>query len=130
MLQERLRGLKELSPSEWAWPIALGVALLGFLVFLFWKEDAGPGLPITLGIVGLFVYRRFRNRRYRLTRRIVTRIKRLPEVRFVTAQRQCLTVVADQALAKTYVRVTAAVGPDQLQDVLRRAVLGWWCGTA
>jgi tRNA A-37 threonylcarbamoyl transferase component Bud32 len=109
MLQERLRGLKELSPSEWAWPIALGVALLGFLVFLFWKEDAGPGLPITLGIVGLFVYRRFRNRRYRLTRRIVTRIKRLPEVRFVTAQRQCLTVVADQALAKTYVRVTAAV---------------------
>jgi len=109
MLQERLRGLKELSPSEWGWPIAIGAGLMALLLVLFWTREDGPGVLITLGLTGMFVYRRIRNRRYRLTRRIVSRIRRLPEIRFVTLEGQRLTVVADQALAKTYVRVGAAV---------------------
>jgi serine/threonine protein kinase len=108
LLEERIRALREMSPSEWIWPLSIGAALLILVFFLFFRQE-GPGLLITLGIVGMYTYRRIRNRRYRLTRRIVTRVRRLPEVRFVTVDDRRLTVVADQALAKTYVRVNAAV---------------------
>ena len=58
-------------------------------------------------LVGLFVYRRLRNRRQKLVRRFVARLRKLPEVRLICLQENNLSVVVDQAQAATYARVHA-----------------------
>jgi hypothetical protein len=108
-IQEKLRTLRELSPSEWAWPLAGGIVVLGFLIWLLGAGNVEPGALITMAIIGAFIYRRIRNRRYRLTRRFASKAQKLPEVRIIAVEGQRITVVADRALAKTYVRVNALV---------------------
>jgi predicted Ser/Thr protein kinase len=108
-LQERLASLRDLTPGEWAWPAAAGAIVLLILVVLFRaKGDVIPSL-IMLSIGGLLFYRWIRNRRYRATKRFTNKARRLQEVRVIAVDTLRITVVADKALARTYVRINALV---------------------
>jgi hypothetical protein len=77
---------------------------------LFGSRTEGiPGTLIFFGIVGLFVWRRFRNRRIRLARRAAAKLERMEEIRLVALDGMRLTVLADRARARTYVRANAIV---------------------
>jgi predicted Ser/Thr protein kinase len=108
-LQERLLALRELTPNEWAWPIGGGLVVLGVLVALIRAEGETIPFLIMFGIGGLLLYRFIRNRRYRATRRFTGKGRRLQEVRIIAVDGLRITVVADKALARTYVRINALV---------------------
>ena len=106
-LFEAWRNLRERAPAT---PLAafggivLLLAVIGGLVFLLGAKNA-ISTAVMLGIVGLLVWRRLRNRRQRLLRKFASRVRRLPEVRVVAYEGTRVTVVVDKALAKTYLRV-------------------------
>ena len=103
-LREALRSLEQLTPAQWFWPALAVVAVLVLLRVL----AGGDWAPLVfLGIAGLFLYRRFRNRRLSLMRRFCAKVEKLSEVRVVALSGTHATVVADRAMAKTYVRVNA-----------------------
>jgi serine/threonine protein kinase len=107
-LQEQWQSLRERSLGEWLLPatvVALTLALL-LTILLRKGSDSGPNLFFT-GLAGLFLWRRFRNRRLRLARRFVKKAARIPELRLVTLEGQRFTVLADRAQARTYVRANA-----------------------
>ena len=108
-LQERLASLRDLTPAEWAWPTAGGAIAIAVLVALF--RAGGEVIPflIMFSVAGLIAYRFIRNRRYRATRRFTNKAKRLLEVRVVAVDGLRITIVADKALARTYVRINALV---------------------
>jgi serine/threonine protein kinase len=106
-IKEGLRSLREMTPGEWAAPLGLAsLALIALVVLLARSHDLFPSL-VLVAIVGAVVYRRIRNRRSRFLRRFAAKVRKMPEVRMIVAQEQKVTVVADQALAKTYVRINA-----------------------
>jgi hypothetical protein len=110
-LQEQLRSLRDRTLGEWLLPAAVMVVALAVLLSLF-AARSGEGLIPSLlfpAVVGLLVWRRFRNRRLRLARRFVAKARRMAEVRLIAVDGMRLTVVADRAQAKTYVRVNALV---------------------
>ncbi len=106
-LHDGMTTLRDMAPSEWLWPVLLGTAGLALLYLLFSRwESWGPAL-IMVSLLGLVTYRRLRNRRHRLMRQFAGRVRRLPEVRIISFHHDQATVVADKALARTYVRVNA-----------------------
>ena len=108
-LQERLVALRDLAPAEWVWPIGIGVVVIGLLVAMI--RSGGEVIPLlfTFGIGGLLFYRFIRNRRYRATKKFMNKARRLQEVRIIAVDDLGITVVADKALARTYVRINALV---------------------
>jgi eukaryotic-like serine/threonine-protein kinase len=106
-LREQLASLGGLTPRAWIVPTVVGALLVAVLAAFFLRDKDPFGSLIGLGIVGLFVWRRHRNRRQRLSRKFTARARKLPEVRIVALEGTKLTVVADQAVAKTYVRLNA-----------------------
>ena len=112
-LQEHWESLRSRTPGEWLLPMAVAVAVLAvILVMVLGSRGEGDGIPGTLflfGIVGLFVWRRSRNRRIRLARRAAKKISRMEEIYLIALHGMRLTVLADQARARTYVRVNAIV---------------------
>jgi predicted Ser/Thr protein kinase len=110
-LQERLRSLRDRTLGEWLLPAAIAVVALAVLL-TFFVARSGEGLIGSLlfpAVVGLLVWRRFRNRRLRLARRFVAKAAKMTEVRLIAADGMRFTVVADRAQAKTYVRINALV---------------------
>jgi tRNA A-37 threonylcarbamoyl transferase component Bud32 len=105
-LQEQWRSLRDRPAGELLLPAAGAILGLAVVVALFTRENVGPGLTAT-AIVGLLLWRRHRNRRLRLARKFVRKAGRMPEVRLVTLDGMRLTLVADRAQAKTYVRANA-----------------------
>jgi serine/threonine protein kinase len=105
-LRERFGALGSLTPGGWMVPAAVGGLVVGVL-FVFLGVGGVRGPSISLGIAGLLIWRRLRNRRLRLSRKFASKARRLPEVRIVALDAMKLTVVADQAVAKTYVRLNA-----------------------
>lgn len=107
-LQEQWRSLKDRSLGDWLLPALVLLLALAVVVSLFFVSgpDLGPGAFFT-GLAGLFVWRRYRNRRLRLARWFVRRVAKLAEVRLVTIEGLRFTVVVDQAQARTYVRANA-----------------------
>jgi hypothetical protein len=106
-IRDGLASLKELTPSEWAWPIAGVLGLGALLVLLILRGEDLMGVLIFFGIVGLIVWRRIRNRRFRMMKRFTARVRKMPEVRIIALQGNRAVVLVDKALAKTYVRVNA-----------------------
>jgi serine/threonine-protein kinase len=105
-LAEQLRSLRDRPAGELLLPAGVAVVLLGLLVAFFTQQEVGPGLVMaTIG--GLLVWRRFRNRRIRLARRFAAKAAKIPEVRLVTLDGMRLTLLADNAKARTYVRANA-----------------------
>jgi hypothetical protein len=105
-LREQWRSLRDRPAGELLLPAAGAAVGLAVVVALFTRADVGPGL-VTMGVVGLLLWRRHRNRRLRLARKFVRKAARMPEVRLVTLDGMRLTLVADRAQAKTYVRANA-----------------------
>jgi hypothetical protein len=110
-LQDRLRdgmqSLQDLTPGEWIWPAAGALVGLSVLYFLFSNIEAWLPIVFIFGILGLCVYRRIRNRRHRLMKQFAAKVKKLPEVRIILFHEDQATVIADKALARTYVRINA-----------------------
>jgi serine/threonine protein kinase len=108
-LKEGWQSLRALPLSEWNWPlIAMLLGLLVLVLLLSRDEDIIPKL-LMLGMFGLLGWRFVRNRRYRLLRRFSNRAQKLPEVSVIAVDGQNVTVIADKAVARTYVRVNAAM---------------------
>jgi len=108
-LQEQWLSLRDRPLGEWLLPAAVLVVALAVLLSIFFRRSAESVFPSLLfpGIVALIVWRRFRNRRLRLARRFVAKVRRLPEVRLVALDGMRFTVAADRAQASTYVRANA-----------------------
>ncbi len=108
-LQERWRLMLDRSLGEWLLPGVIGVVVLAVLISLFFGgEGTGPGLVFS-AVGALVVWRRIRNRRLRLARRFVGKVKKIAEVRLVALDGMRFTIVADQAQARTYLRANAAL---------------------
>jgi serine/threonine protein kinase len=110
-LQEQWESLKLRTPGEWLLPgavLAIVVAVVTLMV-LGSQAEGIPGTLILFGIIGLLVWRRFKNRRIRLARRAVKKLSKMEEIRLIALQDMRLTVLADQARARTYVRANAIV---------------------
>jgi serine/threonine protein kinase len=105
-LQEALRSLRDATPGTWFVP-AMAAAVAALVLLLILRPDAWAPLVFGVGLPALFVYRRFRHRRHHMLRRFTAKVQKLPEVRLVSVSGNHVTVVADRALAKTYVRVNA-----------------------
>ena len=110
-LRERIRdgwrSLKDRTPGEWALPVGGVIVVLGLLYLVVSRKgEVGPG-AVALGLLGLVIYRRFRNRGRRLVKRFASKVKKLPEVQVIAVDGQRATVVVERALAKTYVRINA-----------------------
>jgi hypothetical protein len=105
---EQWQLLRDRPIGEWMLP-AVGVALaVGILLTVTVLRGAdwlsGLILPV---IVGLLIWRRYRNRRTRLARKFVRKAAKVSEVRIVSLEGLRLTVVAHHPQARTYVRLNA-----------------------
>ena len=110
-LQEHWRSLQERTLGEWLLPAVVAVLVLAVLLSLFFRSGSGDNAPgLVFSVLGaLLLWRRFRNRRIRLARRFVAKVKKIAEVRLVAIDGMRFTVVADAAQARTYVRANAAL---------------------
>ena len=109
-LQERWRSLRDRTLGEWLLPAVVVLVALAVAVSLLLtrSHDFGPS-AFMLGLAGLFVWRRIRNRRLRLGRSFVRKVTKMPEVRLVALDGLRFTVLADRAQARTYVRANALI---------------------
>ena len=108
-LQEQWASLRDRTLGEWLLPGLALVIALAVLLSVFFRpavENVVPSL-IFPAVAALLVWRRFRNRRLRLARRFVAKVRKMAEVRLVALEGMRFTVVADRAQAKTYVRANA-----------------------
>jgi predicted Ser/Thr protein kinase len=110
-LQEHLASLRHRTLGEWLLPGVVGVVVLAVVLAMFFGSQAEgiPGTLILFGVIGLYVWRRFRNRRIRLARRVAKKMGRMEEIRLIALDDMRLTVLADRAQARTYVRANAIV---------------------
>ncbi len=90
------------------WAAVVGAVLGALLISLLSNADSGSLVPIFLvGLAGVFLYRRFRNRGQREMRRFVRRASAMKEVRMITCHTGQFTVVTQGATARTYLRLNA-----------------------
>ncbi len=110
-LQEHWASLRHRTLGEWLLPGVVGVVVLAVVLGMLFgsQADGIPGTLILFAIIGLFVWRRFRNRRLRLARRVTKKMSKMEEIRLVALDDMRLTVLADRARARTYVRANAIV---------------------
>jgi hypothetical protein len=107
---EQWQSLRDRPIGEWIVPAAAVALAAGVLVTLIVLRGAGGFSDLVFpAIVALLLWRRYRNRRMRLARKFVKNAARIPGVRIVSLEGMRLTVVADQAQARTYVRLNAAL---------------------
>ena len=106
-IREGLQSLRELTPSEWALPGAIGLIGLLILLLLFWRGDFSLSGLLFFGLILLFIFRGVKNRRQRLMNRFSEKVGKIEGVRIITREGNRVVVVADRAVAKTYVRVNA-----------------------
>jgi predicted Ser/Thr protein kinase len=110
-LQEQWESLRHRTLGEWLVPGAVAVTILTIVLAMAFgsQADGIPGTLILFGVIGLFTWRRFRNRRMRLARRVARKMNKMEEIRLIALDGMRLTVLADQAQARTYVRANAIV---------------------
>ena len=93
-------------PSGKSGVIVAGAVLL-LMVLLVAGTDFG-GLVATT-FIGLLIYRWVRNRRNRLLKRFISKIRNLKEVQAVLVRDSRITVIVDKKQARVYVRVNNLV---------------------
>jgi len=104
-IREGLQSIRELNPRQWLCTALAAAAVLAFFYLILSRWDLP--LVLFLGLVGLYVYRRVKQRPRRLLNRFVAKVKKMPEVRIVARHGQEVVVVVDRAMAKTYVRINS-----------------------
>jgi serine/threonine protein kinase len=119
-VREQWQSLRDRPIGEWILPAAAVLAVAGILVtYIVMRRVEGFSGLIVPGIVGLLLWRRFRNRRRRLAGKFVKKAAKIPGVRIVSLDGMRLTVVSDSTQARTYVRLNAL-----LDSVNRRMFFG------
>jgi serine/threonine protein kinase len=91
-------------------PTGIAVALIGLsvaILLLFTQLEMGT--VIGLAIISLIIYRYVRNRKNRMLKRFTSKISKFPEVQAVIRRDDHITVVVDEAKAKTYIRINSLV---------------------
>ncbi len=83
----------------------IGLALVALIVF----TKLETGAIIGLGILALLLYRYVRNRKNRMLKRFSSKISKFPEVKAIIRRDDHITVVVDEAKAKTYLRINSMV---------------------
>jgi hypothetical protein len=100
------RSVRDALGGRWMVPAVVG-ASVAVVVLVVMRPDDWVGVAFMFGLPGLYLYRRFRHRRAHLLRKFVARAGKLPEVRMIAVAGTQVTVVADQAIARTHVRLSA-----------------------
>jgi serine/threonine protein kinase len=108
---ERLRdgfgSIRDIRPNQWGFSVLGIAAAVVLFYFVFSRWDLW--LIIVLAVVGLLCYRRTKNRPRRLLKRFAGKIKKMSDVRIIARQDRHVTVVVDAAVARSYVRINAAM---------------------
>ena len=119
-LREQWQSWRDRPIGEWILPAAGILAVAAILVtFVVMRRIEGFSSLIVPGVVGLLLWRRFRNRRRRLGSKFVKKAAKIPGVRIVSLDGMRLTIVSDSTQARTYVRLNAL-----LDSVNRRMFFG------
>jgi hypothetical protein len=106
-MRERFESLKSSIPSGGLGLLVAGAALAG-IVFLI-ISDIQIGAIVTFGFIGLIAWRFVRNRRHRLVKRLVSRLRRVEEVKAIQVRDDRITIVVDEAKAKIFILVNGLV---------------------
>jgi tRNA A-37 threonylcarbamoyl transferase component Bud32 len=117
--------------------LVIGLALAALLIFA--KIEAGA--LVALGVISLIGYRYIRNRKNRMLKRFTSKISKFPEVKAIIRRDDHITIIVEEAKAKTYIRINSLVdlvnkklyfgrhieasvrddlSPDEFQHILRR----------
>jgi len=109
-LLERVRfWLGGMTTKGMIWAAVAGAVVGG--LFFSWLLGNGPGENwgglIFVGLAGLFIFRRFRNRGQREARRFVKKASAFREVRLITLHKGEFTVAVEKPTAKTYLKLNA-----------------------
>ncbi len=115
-IREGLRSLRELTPAELTLPVVLGLVVLLVVLLLLWLGDFSLTGLLFLGLLVLFFVRWVKNRRQRLFKRFGDKVAKIEGVRIIVRDGNRISVIADRAVAKTYVRVNALL--DQINSKL------------
>ena len=84
---------------------AVSLILVGLLIF----KATSIGILVWVVLIGLVVYRYVRNRKSRMLKRFTGKVSGFPEVRAIIVRGNQVTIVVDQAVAKTYIRVNSLI---------------------
>jgi len=108
---ERIRGFFEgVKTSLPFGPTGIAVALIGLTVaVLLFLTKLEMGTVVGLGIISFIFYRYMRNRKNRMLKRFTSKISKFPEVQAIIRRDDHITVVVDEAKAKTYIRINSLV---------------------
>jgi tRNA A-37 threonylcarbamoyl transferase component Bud32 len=108
-LREQFERLRFADGGRSMW-IAAGVAVLAMLfVVALLTDQVKVSWLFFFAIIGLLLYRRIRNRRHRLVRRFVAKLKKKTEVRVICLHQESLTVVVDEAQGTLYSLISGMV---------------------
>jgi serine/threonine protein kinase len=88
--------------------ILILAAIVVVAVLLIFTELQWANL-VALGIIGLLVYRHFKNRKKRMLKRFVIKASKIQPVKAVRIQGDSITVVLDQAKASQYIQLNSMV---------------------
>ena len=123
-------------------PTGIAIAVIGLalaVLLVFTKIEAGA--LVWVGVTGLIIYRYVRNRKNRMLKRFTSRISKIPEVQAIIRRENHITIVVDEAKAKTYIWINSMVDmvnkklyfgknieasvrddfpPDEFQNLLRK----------
>ena len=83
--------------------IILIIAALLIITKIHWAN------LLWLVIVGLMIYRYIRNRKNRMLKRFVAKISKFPDVRAISILENQITVIAEKAQAKLYIRINSLI---------------------
>ncbi len=84
---------------------AAAVALTALLIF----THMNWALIIGYVFLGIFVYRYIRNRKNRMLKRFTARVSKYAYVRAIFIRNELITIVADKAQAKAYIRINSMI---------------------
>jgi serine/threonine protein kinase len=91
-------------------PTGIAIAVIGLalaVLIVFTKLETGA--VIGFGILALLLYRYVRNRKNRMLKRFTSKISKFPEVKAIVRRDDHITVVVEEAKAKTYIRINSLV---------------------
>jgi serine/threonine protein kinase len=106
-IREFLEGLKTSMPFG---PTGIAIAVIALALaalLVFTKIEAGA--LVWVGVTGLIIYRYVRNRKNRMLKRFTSRISKIPEVQAIIRRENHITIVVDEAKAKTYIWINSMV---------------------
>jgi serine/threonine protein kinase len=100
-LRQRFADLGNIKDVGPVWIVA-AAGLVGLFALLIAFNKVSLGSLLLVGVIGLIVYRRVKNRRSRLVAKAVARLRKRQEVRLVTVNQDNVTVLVDEADAPLY----------------------------